>query len=200
MRGRRPKFDRGEALSAAMKVFWRKGYGSASLSDLTTSMGINKPSLYAAFGNKEALLIEAVRHYVDQYVMPLQALLDDPTVSPRERLRAYVLATVANQTDSSLPGGCLIASCSSESKGDVIPAKAREALAATGMSSTGVLEQFFASARKASMIDTSLSDADLANYVFTMLHGCASMARAGKSREELSRIVDIGLEGLPLPR
>src|SRR5919112_1807947 len=62
-RGRPRAFDRSAALRRAMEVFWQCGYEGASLGDLTAAMGINRPSLYAAFGCKEALFREAVALY-----------------------------------------------------------------------------------------------------------------------------------------
>src|SRR5712671_3461480 len=61
--GRPRSFDREQALDCAMRVFWRKGYQGASLSELTKAMGINRPSLYAAFGNKETLFGKALDRY-----------------------------------------------------------------------------------------------------------------------------------------
>src|SRR5687767_7385115 len=65
VRGRPRGFDEKKALDAALDVFWRKGYEGASLSDLTDAMGINRPSLYAAFGNKEALFRRVLEHYAE---------------------------------------------------------------------------------------------------------------------------------------
>src|SRR5688500_20409695 len=62
-RGRPRSFDREAALDAAMEVFWRKGYEASSISDLTDAMGINPPSLYAAFGDKERLFMAAIERY-----------------------------------------------------------------------------------------------------------------------------------------
>ena len=58
--GRPRAFDSEKALEKALEVFWRKGYDGTSLADLTEAMGINKPSLYSAFGNKEQLFIKAI--------------------------------------------------------------------------------------------------------------------------------------------
>src|SRR5580658_5194846 len=63
--GRPRAFDRDEALEAAMLLFWRKGFAAASMNDLCDAMGLRSPSLYAAFGSKEALYLEAVGHYVE---------------------------------------------------------------------------------------------------------------------------------------
>src|SRR5580693_7873593 len=62
--GRPRGFDRDAALEAAMLLFWRKGFAATSMSDLCDAMGISSPSLYAAFGSKEALYLEAMEHYV----------------------------------------------------------------------------------------------------------------------------------------
>src|SRR5262245_59406118 len=63
-RGRPREFDTDQALDRALEVFWRKGYEGASISELTEAMGINRPSLYAAFGNKEELFRKALDRYV----------------------------------------------------------------------------------------------------------------------------------------
>src|SRR5207244_857570 len=63
--GRPRAFDVDQALDRALKVFWRKGYEGAALADLTRAMGINRPSLYAAFGNKEALFRRALDRYAE---------------------------------------------------------------------------------------------------------------------------------------
>src|SRR5512138_3569574 len=65
-RGRPRSFDRDAALDAAVKVFWSRGYEGASLAELTEAMGINPPSLYAAFGDKEGLFLEAAARYEAQ--------------------------------------------------------------------------------------------------------------------------------------
>src|SRR3954463_3624794 len=88
-RGRPRKFDADQALDAALAVFWRKGYEGASLPDLTEAMGINRPSLYAAFGNKEELFRRAVDRYVEGPACFLRKALAEPTArAAAERLLA----------------------------------------------------------------------------------------------------------------
>src|SRR5262245_46755403 len=78
--GRPRSFDAGEALEQALKVFWRKGFEGASLDDLTEAMGINRPSLYAAFGNKEQLFRRALERYEALHASRIREALDEPSV------------------------------------------------------------------------------------------------------------------------
>src|SRR5215831_8070971 len=81
MPGGRPRtFDMDKALDDALEVFWRKGYEGASLSDLTEAMGINRPSLYAAFGNKEGLFRRVLARYVEGPAAYVLNALEEPTV------------------------------------------------------------------------------------------------------------------------
>jgi len=78
-RGRPRKFDADQALDAALTVFWRKGYEGASLQDLTAAMGISRPSLYAAFGNKESLFRRVLDRYAEGPAAHVGAALTQPT-------------------------------------------------------------------------------------------------------------------------
>ncbi len=77
--GRPRSFETDKALDRALQVFWRKGYEGASLSDLTKAMGINRPSLYAAFGDKEALFRKALDRYTDGPAAYVREALHQPT-------------------------------------------------------------------------------------------------------------------------
>ena len=96
-RGRPRSFDREAALARAMEVFWERGYQAAAMTDLTDAMGINSPSLYAAFGSKEALYREAVAYFAatesDDILAPLQ---NAPTA--RAALEGYLMASAATFT------------------------------------------------------------------------------------------------------
>ena len=104
--GRRRTFDKAEGLAKAMIVFWRDGYNGTSLSDLTAAMGINKPSLYAAYGNKEELFVSAINEYVLKHGVPHFANLLVINLSLKERLQAYLESVAKMVSDSKLPGGC----------------------------------------------------------------------------------------------
>src|SRR5215216_5643819 len=77
--GRPREFDADAALDCALRVFWEKGYEGASLTDLTEAMGINRPSLYAAFGNKESLFRKAMARYGEGPASYVREALAQPT-------------------------------------------------------------------------------------------------------------------------
>ena len=72
IRGRPRAFDMDKALDARARLFWRKGYEGTSIADLTEAMGINPPSLYAAFGGKEALFRQALDRYEAKHAVLLE--------------------------------------------------------------------------------------------------------------------------------
>ena len=102
----RPRtFDTGQALDEAMLVFWRLGYDRASLGDLTKAMGISRPSLYAAFGNKESLFRKALDHYARGHAGYDRDALALPTA--REVAEALLRGAADIQTRPDMPHGCL---------------------------------------------------------------------------------------------
>ncbi|MEM6585892.1 MAG: TetR/AcrR family transcriptional regulator, partial [Pseudomonadota bacterium] len=107
--GRPRSFDRETALEAALNVFWAKGYDGASMADLTGAMGINKPSLYAAFGDKDALFAETIARYAERYFGgALQAFLSES--SPEKAVHAALLAALEGATRADTEAvGCLLA-------------------------------------------------------------------------------------------
>ncbi len=106
-RGRPRSFDRTQALDKALMAFWRRGFEATSMNDLVAAMGINSPSIYAAFGSKEALFAEAVQHYNAAYAEGLlQALQDAPDAA--SGLQAMFEAAVQLFTRPDTPGGCFV--------------------------------------------------------------------------------------------
>ncbi|WP_111781499.1 TetR/AcrR family transcriptional regulator [Agrobacterium tumefaciens] len=106
-RGRPRNFDRTQALEGALMAFWRKGFEATSMNDLVRAMGINSPSIYAAFGSKEALFGETVRLYNTAYADGLlQALTNTPDAA--SGVSAMFEAAVELFTRPNLPGGCFV--------------------------------------------------------------------------------------------
>ncbi|MEI5679641.1 MULTISPECIES: TetR/AcrR family transcriptional regulator [unclassified Mesorhizobium] len=106
-KGRPRSFDRDEALRRAMRVFWQKGYDGASLSDLTAAMGINSPSLYAAFGCKEALFREAADLYSATEGVDIWKAFESPSTA-REAMANFLRASAIAFSEPGDPKGCLI--------------------------------------------------------------------------------------------
>src|SRR3954466_9316356 len=103
--GRPRAFDKEKALDHALQLFLRKGYEGASLAELTEAMGINPPSLYAAFGNKEGLFRLALDRYTDSFSGMADAAMAEPTA--REATESLLRATIDSQTRGGQPG-CLL--------------------------------------------------------------------------------------------
>src|SRR5260370_23346247 len=104
--GRPRAFDIDKALDRALRMFWEKGYEGTSLADLTEAMGINRPSLYAAFGNKEALFRKALDRYTSGPAAYVSEALDKPTArGVVERLLGGAADLLTNPRN---PRGCLM--------------------------------------------------------------------------------------------
>src|SRR5215203_5543280 len=104
-RGRPRNFALDEALEKAMVVFWSKGYEGTSIPDLTAAIGINRPSLYAAFGNKENLFRKVLDRYRTDPASYVNRAVERTTVG--EVLEGLLYGVVDLVTDPSRPGGCL---------------------------------------------------------------------------------------------
>ncbi|WP_437733932.1 TetR/AcrR family transcriptional regulator [Sorangium sp. So ce1335] len=189
-RGRPRSFDRAAALRRAMEVFWERGYEGTSLSDLTAAMGINSPSLYAAFGCKEALFREAVALYTEvEGAATNRAMREQPTA--RAAVEAMLRGNAEAYVCPGRPSGCMIV------------------LAATlGTPESEAVRSFLAEVRRGAQdelqrrLDRGVAEGDvpagtdtaaLAAFYTTVLNGLSLQARDGASREALQAIVDCAM-------
>jgi AcrR family transcriptional regulator len=192
-KGRPREFDAEKALDRALKVFWRKGYEGASLPDLTRAMGINRPSLYAAFGNKEALFRKALDRYAEGPTAYVREALDEPTArAVAERLLG---GTIDALTDPRNPRGCLMVQ-GALACGEAAESVRRE-LALRRAAAEGALRQRFERARAEGDLPADADPADLARYIVTVNHGMSVQAAGGASREELRRVAEMALRAWP---
>jgi AcrR family transcriptional regulator len=187
--GRPRDFDVDDALDRAVAVFWRKGYEGASLSDLTKAMGINRPSLYAAFGNKEALFRRALDRYAAGPAAYVREALDEPTArGVVERLWSEAIDRL---TDPRSPRGCLLVqgalACGDTAK------SIRQEVSARRAAVVDALRERFEGAIAEGDLSAGADPAGLARYVATVTHGMAVQAAGGASREELRRVVGMAL-------
>lgn len=194
--GRQREFDKQQALDKAMRVFWKKGFVGASLTELTNSMGINKPSMYAAFGNKEQLFIQATENYIENYAMKHAKYLHEEKLSLKQRLKNYLMSVLSSQCNDNNPKGCYISLCISEAAGEDLPTKAHDAVDKTKNLTEGLLTDFLTKEQLAGHLSTHSKPQHMAQFMVTMLHGLAAMARGGKSKNELELVVDMSLHNL----
>jgi AcrR family transcriptional regulator len=192
-RGRPREFNADEALDRALEVFWRKGYESASISDLTDAMGINRPSLYAAFGNKEELFRKALDRYAQGPAAYTYEALDEPTArAVAERL---LRGAVDALTDPSNPHGCLgvqgTLTCGNAA------ASIKEELCARQARWQAALQRRFERARREGDLKGGANSADLAQYAATVLQGMAVQAAGGATRQQLRKVADLALYAWP---
>jgi AcrR family transcriptional regulator len=187
-KGRPREFCVDDALTKALGIFWSKGFEGASMADLTEAMGITKPSLYAAFGNKESLFHKALDLYESEKLAYTRAALEQPTA---RAVAAYMLrGAVEAQTSGCDPKGCLgviaAAGCSgAESiKEDVMKRRAS--------SQAALLDRFRQAQREGDLPDHVEPEA-LAQYLYAILQGMAVQAGSGATRADLDRVVETSL-------
>jgi AcrR family transcriptional regulator len=193
-RGRPRSFDCEEALDRALEVFWRKGYEGASLADLTAAMGINPPSLYAAFGNKEELFRKAVERYVEVRRPFWREAMAAPTA--REAVERLLRGSAERLTDECHPSGCLLVKGSltcSETADSV-----QEELAAIRTLAETVLRERFERAVSEGDLPADADLVGLARYVIAVIDGMSVQAASGASTEELQKVVDLALRAFPV--
>ncbi|WP_404334513.1 TetR/AcrR family transcriptional regulator [Sphingomonas sp. MMS12-HWE2-04] len=193
VKGRPREFCVDEALAAALRVFWSKGYEGASLTDLTDAMGITRPSLYAAFGNKEALFRKALDLYEREKLAYMAQALDAPTArGVAERLLRGALQMQASDCE---PKGCLrvISSVACGVEAESIRAE----VIMRRQSSSDALVKRFERAQAEGDLPETMSAEGMAGYLAALLQGFSLQAGAGASREELERLVETSLAVWP---
>lgn len=187
--GRPRAFDKEEALEAAMLVFWRNGYAGASMADLTHAMGINKPSLYAAYGNKEQLFVAATEQYV-RLISPSFDYLYAPDQPLDERIRAHLKSVSQRFCDPDLPRGCLLANSTCESAGDSISSAGSRLVSHINEETQQRLTEFFSQEEANGMVSRRSSPETLALYLMSVNSGMAILARSGATARQLDAIIE----------
>lgn len=194
--GRPRSFDFDEALDQALNVFWRKGFEGTSLPDLTQAMGINRPSLYAAFGNKEALFRKAVDRYQTLSAERIHKALEEPELLVA--IEKLLRGNIELFTDPRNPRGCFIVQ-GALACGDAAD-ELKEEMAQRRATFTTLLRKRISLAIECRELAADTNAADLARYVAALSHGIAVQAADGASRAELLRAVRVGLAALPVTK
>ncbi|MDF2989671.1 MAG: TetR family transcriptional regulator [Microbacterium sp.] len=188
--GRPRSFDVDTALDAAVDVFWRHGYEGAGLTELTEAMGIGRPSLYKAFGDKGQLFQRALARYVDRNMGYVEDALAQPTAYAVAE--ALLTGNALAVTDSKTPPGCLSVQAMVTDEGDAFELLRQNRT---------VIEQRLADRFRQALTDGDLgADEDpdeLASYLITLTTGFAIRAADGATQQTLLTLVRRALVGFP---
>ncbi len=174
--GRPRQFDRDEALRRAMRLFWARGYEMTSMADLREALGLTQASIYAAFGSKERLFLEAVALYRETAGNTTARALEEHATA-RGAIEAMLRGAVATFLEEDAPGGCMVVlgavHCSEESRA------AREELARFRRETEArVLERLRRGQREGDLPETAPVEA-MAGFYTTVLHGLSVQAKDG---------------------
>jgi AcrR family transcriptional regulator len=194
--GRPRSFDPDKALDRALDVFWRKGYEGASLSDLTKAMHINRPSLYAAFGDKEKLFRKVLDRYAEGPASHSRAALQEP--ASRAVVERLLYGTADMLTSAGNPRGCLwvqgALACGSNAD------SVRQELISRRLGGEAALRQRLKRAVVEGDLPPDANPASLARYIAIIIQGMSVQAVGGATRSQLRRIIDIALLSWPSRR
>lgn len=190
--GRPRAFDVDEALGKALDLFRRQGYEGTSLTDLTIAMGINRPSLYAAFGNKEELFHRAL----DSYCVGAGSFLEELMAEPVARVAIEkMLRYGASAAGGDRPQGCLLVkgalACSQES------AAIQEELNARRAAHEALLRRRLERAKLEGELPAESEPADLARYFSTIMDGFSVQAVGGATAQDLEKIAELAMKAWP---
>lgn len=191
--GRHREFDVDKALDAALCVFWRKGYEGASYADLTEATGVERPALYSAFGNKEALFRRALDRYYERYLDYVPEALRLPTA--REVAAHILCCAIDLNTRYPEHTGCLVINGVLAGSDEAEPV--RQALIDTRAAGEAQLRERFERAVAEGDLPATAKPGVLAAFLMAVLHGMAVQAKAGFSREMLEAVAQQALSTWP---
>ena len=190
-RGRPPAYDPDIALASARDVFWDAGYEASSLDDLSAAMAMNRPSVYGAFGDKEALYLKTLARYRDDSVAAMQDALDPARPLPEGLARVYAKAIDTYLAGPHARGCFLIGTATTEA---VAKAGVRVVLRDSLQAFDRVIEDRFTHAVSQGELAPRADPAALALIASAIMHSLAVRARAGEPRPALEALARAGVD------
>jgi AcrR family transcriptional regulator len=192
--GRPREFDRDAALEAAMLAFWRKGFATTSMNDLCDAMGVRSPSLYAAFGSKEALYLEAVEHYVGSFGPPLWDKLAEGATA-RAGVEALLLTATESLPESgAIPAGCM---ATLAALSDEWPAGIADVVRKIRVDMLGMLRSRLEAGVASGELPATTDIEALSRFYLGIFQGMAVQARDGAAAAELRGLAAAAMSAWP---
>jgi AcrR family transcriptional regulator len=187
------KLDPEDALESALRVFWRKGYEGTSYADLVAATGVERPALYAAFGNKEALFLQALERYAAHYGNYVWEALQRKT--SRQVAESVLVGAAALSTRFDDQPGCL--GINGALAGSDGAEGARNALIAWRADGERALQERFERAKTEGDLPAEADPQTLATFLLAVAHGMAVQAKAGFAEDKLMAIARQALVAWP---
>lgn len=203
-RGRPRSFDPDRVLDTAMLLFWSRGYEGTSVNDLTEATGLNKPSLYAAFGDKESLYGKVLDRYAALVVASQREVLEtEPDIW--RALESLLRRSAASLASPQLPGGCLIVAGLADCGTPNLPSATAQALSRSFATTKTLILERIARARREGHWPTAVDPEPFADALLSFMAGMAVQTKAGADHAALDASVTVmatswlkALAGLPV--
>ncbi len=192
--GRPREFDRDAALEAAMLLFWRKGFAVTSMNDLCDAMGVRSPSLYAAFGSKEELYLEAIEHYVQTQGPPVWGKLAEGATARAGIESLLIAGTESLPKSRAIPAGCM---ATLAAVGDEWPAAIARVIKKVRLEMLGMLRSRLETAVAKGELPASTDIDGLSRFYLSVFQGMAIQAQDGATRAELRGVATAAMAAWP---
>jgi AcrR family transcriptional regulator len=192
--GRPREFDRDAALQDAMFLFWRKGFAATSVNDLCDAMGVGSPSLYAAFGSKEALYVEAIEHYVRTQGPPIWQKLAEGATARAGIENLLIAATNSMPRSRATPAGCMAALAA---VGDEWPTAISRVVKKIRLEMLDMIRSRLETAANKGELPASTDVDGLSRFYLSVYQGMAIQARDGATQAELRTIAAAAISAWP---
>ena len=190
--GRPAAFDKEMALDVAMRLFWERGYEGTSMADLSQAMGIHPSSIYAAFGDKQALFALAAKRYMEVPGQYMVRALAEPT------FETFIQAAFYNTVDflggKEYPASCFTLTGSLSCGVDTEPAKAL--MLDIRLRNEAILKSRLLKARRAGEFSKEENIDDYTRYLSSLLSGLAVQSANGSTKAQLKRTAELALRHL----
>jgi len=197
MAGRRRSFDTEHILERVMQVFWRNGYAGTSMSALTAATGLNKPSLYAAFGNKDKMFKAAFDLYMRQRMKVVAHTRGAEGLSLRHRIAAYLRQSISDTIVDGIPIGCFFLSSTYEVASSSVPGSVRDDVVCIADRAGSSVVAFFEAERERGNLPAGTSPEAMAALLTVLQAGLVSLAVRGASVDDLEPVIHHGMKSFP---